>query len=185
MLGKTIAFPDYSFYSTPELIAAYAAGGERLREAVAGLGENELRARPRGPHRWSIHEILLHTADSESQAALRFKKVWSGDPGPLPWHDQDVWAREVDYQGQSAEARDRALTLIGLVRQQTLPLLSRATERDWIKTGEHAELGTLTMRNLLELYADHGERHLEQILDSRARLDRPLVITPLLPRRLY
>jgi hypothetical protein len=185
MRGETVPFPDYSFYPTPQLIVAFAAGPARYREAIQGLSDDQIRARPRGPDRWSIQEIIMHTADSEMQGTFRIRKTWS-EPGALwPIHDQDIWSREIDYQGQSEEARGRALTLVSLLREQSLPIFRRATADDWARWGTHAEFGDLTLRNLLELYADHMERHVEQILDSRDRLGRPLAMQPLLPRRLY
>jgi hypothetical protein len=35
------------------------------------------------------------------------------------------------------------------------------------------------------LYADHSERHVGQILDSRQRLNRPLEMKQLLAKRLF
>ncbi len=66
-----------------------------------------------------------------------------------------------------------------------MALFSVASAADWTKQGTHPEYGPLSLRNLLELYADHSERHLEQILDIRTRLGRRLAMTRELPRRLY
>ena len=185
MRGMMVSFPDYSYYATPQLLAAFASGPARMRQAVDGLTDEECRARSRGPAKWSIHEIVIHTADSEMQGTFRIRKVWS-EPSPLlPVYDQDAWVREIDYQSEDAAARERALTLLALFREQTLLLFRRATAADWEKSGTHPEYGTVTLRNLLELYADHVERHVDQILDSRARLGRSLEMQPLLPRRLY
>jgi uncharacterized damage-inducible protein DinB len=178
-------FPDYSFYPTARLLTAFAGAPSRLRQALAGLGEDELGARARGADTWSIHEIVLHTADSELQGTFRIRKVWSEPGSALPAFDQDRWAQALDYPRRGREAREGALALLALLREQTGPLLLGATPRDWAKSGTQPKFGTVTLRNLLELYADHGERHLEQILECRRRLGRPLVIQPLLPRRLY
>jgi hypothetical protein len=185
MLGTTTAFPDYSYYTTTELLNAYAAGAARLRQSLDGLTEDELRAHPRGPDKWSIQEIVLHTADSEMQGAYRFRKVFCEPGALLPLIDQDVWSRTLDYNGQPASVRERALTLIGIVRDQVIHVLRDASPEDWDKSGTHPEFGEVTLRNLLELYADHIERHVEQVLSSRARLGRPLSIDSMLPRRLY
>jgi hypothetical protein len=185
MHNATVPFPDYSFYSTDNLLAAFSAGPARLRHAIEGLTESELRARPRGPNKWSIHEIVIHTAESEVQGTFRIRKVWSEPPQTLPVYDQDVWAKEIDYQGQDRSVREGALHLLELLRQQTAPLFRRATDHDWAKWGTHPQFGRVTLRNLLELYADHVERHIDQVLDSRARLNRPLPMESLLSRRLY
>jgi hypothetical protein len=43
----------------------------------------------------------------------------------------------------------------------------------------------VTLRNLLELYADHSERHVAQIVERRERLGVPVDLAPLLAERLY
>ncbi|HLE20918.1 MAG TPA: hypothetical protein VJB88_07355, partial [Vicinamibacteria bacterium] len=60
-----------------------------------------------------------------------------------------------------------------------------AREEDWKKWGSHADWGRLTVRQLLELYADHGERHIEQIVELRLLLGNPVNVPRLLPTRLY
>lgn len=185
MRGSSDAFPDYSFYPTDVLIAAFAAGADRYRQAIAGLSDEQIRTRARGEGRWSIHEIILHTADSEMQGTFRIRKTWSEPPSLWPVHDQDVWSREIGYQSQDTSARERALTLLGLLRQQTVPIFQRATGRDWEKSGTHPEFGAMTLRNLLELYADHSERHIEQILETRRLLSSAIEMPSLLPHRLY
>jgi hypothetical protein len=185
MRGTSVSFPDYTFYSTGQLLTAYVEGPQRMRRAIEGLSEEELRARARGPDRWSIHEIILHSADSEVQGTLRIRKVWS-EPSPLlPYTDQDAFSRELGYAREGREARERALSLLALLRQHTVHLFERATAHDWAKVGTHPEYGEVTLRNLLELYADHTERHVEQILEGRRLLGRTLAMQSLLPRRLY
>ena len=185
MHGSTVTFPDYSFYATDLLIRAYAAGPERIATAIAGLSEAELRARARGPERWSIHEIIMHIADSEMQGSFRIRKTWAEPPSEWPVHDQDQWSRMHRYNAQSAKDRRRALMLIRLAREHALPVFWNAAGADWDRNGVHPEFGVLTLRNLLELYADHAERHLEQILHVRELLGRPISMALLLPRRLF
>ncbi|MBI3792327.1 MAG: DinB family protein [Gemmatimonadetes bacterium] len=185
MQHRTIAFPAYSEYSNATLLAAFTAGAARLRASLAGLSDAQCHTRVRGPTRWSIHEIVLHIADSETQGTFRIRKVWSDPPATWPIFDQDVWAKELDYAASGAPARERALTLLELLRERTAPLFARATDADWAKWGTHPEFGRMTLRNLLELYADHVERHIEQVLESRRLLGHPLEMDAPLPRRLY
>ena len=186
MQSSTIAFPKYDFYTTAELLNAYTAGPERLAEAIRGLTEEELRERARGPEKWSIQEIVLHVTDSEIQGVFRVRKAWA-EPGTMfPGYNQDLWTRELAHQQADANARALSLELFALLRRTTVPLFVRAQETDWERCrGEHPEFGLLTLRNLLDLYADHGERHIEQILKIRQILGNPTALAPLLPRRLY
>jgi hypothetical protein len=170
--------------STPELIEVFAAGPTRLRRAIAGLSEDELRARPRGPETWSIQEIVVHTADSELQGTYRIKKTLAEPAALWPVYDQARWTSRFRYQALGRSARDDAFSLLELLRRQTLALFQEATDEDWARHGVHPELGQLTLRNLLELYAEHIELHIGQILDIRVRLGNASSMEPLLlPRQ--
>jgi hypothetical protein len=93
MQTAVVPFPDYAYYSTPQLLAAFGAGPTRMRAAVEGLSEHELRARPRGEGKWSIHQIVMHTTDSELQGTLRVRKMLAEPSSMLPSFNQDLWAR--------------------------------------------------------------------------------------------
>ncbi len=186
MRGSTAAFPSYAQYTTDQLLEAFSKGPSRLRAAIAGLSEEELRARARGPHTWSVHEIVMHTADSELQGAYRFRKIWAQPGCELPGYDQDVWARELDYRGSGTVAdRENALELLAALRRSVMPVLVRASADAWNRWGTHPEYGKVTLRNVLELYADHTERHVAQILQIRQMLGKPTRLQLLLPDRLY
>jgi hypothetical protein len=179
------SFPRYDQYTTPRLLAAYEAAPGRIRAAVAGLGLEELRAHPRAG-KWSILEVACHLTDSELMGAARVRLI-SAQPGaPFTAYDQAVWAAELRYDGFPLERLQTALDLFELLRRSTLPLFTEATDGDWTaRWGTHPSFGAVTLRNLLELYADHGERHLEQILVLRRLLNRPIELEILLRERLY
>jgi hypothetical protein len=177
-------FPAYDFYSTEQLLEAYRLAPGRLRAAVAGLGLEELRARPVAG-KWSILEIALHVADSELVGAVRVRMVTAQPGVRLPGYDQDLWTVRLRHNDADAALLEETLALFAHLRAITGRILAAARGDDWAATGTHPEYGELTLRNLLELYADHGERHLEQILERRARLGRGMEMPILLPKRLY
>ncbi|NOT08079.1 MAG: DUF664 domain-containing protein [Gemmatimonadales bacterium] len=183
--GSLPPFPSYSQYTYDQILGAFTQGPDRLRAAIAGLSEEELRIRARGPRQWSAHEIVLHTTDSEIQGTYRFRKVWAQSGCELPSYDQDAWARELDYLGScTAEDRENALELLAALRRAATPLLMRATADYWNRWGTHLAYGKITLRNVLELYADHTERHIAQILQIRDILGKPTNLPLLLPDRL-
>lgn len=178
------AFPDtYAELDTATLLHTYEAGPPRLRRALEGLAADALTAHPI-PGKWSMLEIALHVTDSELVGAVRMRMVLGGDDPLLPGYDQDRWSRDLAYRG-SLGRLEGALALFASVRAATLPLLAGAPAEDWPRAGRHPELGPVTLRNLLELYADHSERHIAQILERRALLGAPVDLAPLLPKRLY
>jgi len=67
------------------------------------------------------------------------------------------------------------------LRQNITLLLNQFVEEDWDKRSTHLEYGQVTLRFLLEPYANHGELHLKQILTIRNLLGKPLDMEEFLP----
>jgi len=179
------SFPDvYNDISLDLLLQAYINGPTRVEKVICDLKLGELKARPR-PDKWSILEIVLHLVDSELVGAVRIKKVFSEPGADLPFYDQDQWAYKLEYQNSSLEEIAQSLSLFKYLRQSVAKSLVSLSEEDWYKTGNHAEFGEVTLRNLLELYADHSERHIKQIIDIRRLIGIPKRMEMILKNRLY
>jgi len=141
------------------LIARYESGPARLKAALAKVPPEALQWRP-APGEWSAHEIVVHCADSETNAALRIRYLVA-EPDPLiVGYDQEEWARRFDYHGHPLEA---ALLTVEAVRANTAPLLRRLPEGAWAKVGRHTESGSYSADRWLEIYAAHLEEHAAQI----------------------
>ena len=179
------AFPGvYRDIPTDRLLAAFGAAPSRIARAIEGLGTAELSADV-APGKWSIQEIVCHVADSETCGALRFRLTLAQPGGPLPAYDQDRFAAALEYARFDETLVRETLDLFARLRSVSGRLLSRAPESAWSLASRHAQWGEVTLRQLLELYADHGERHLAQILERRRAIGRPLAMDALLPERLY
>ena len=141
------------------LIEQYARGPARLREALAKTPTEALQWRPE-PGKWSAHEIVVHCADAETNAALRIRYLVAEKEPLVVGYDQDAWARLFDYHAQSLE---EALLAAAAARDRTVPLLRRMTDADWAKAGRHTESGPYTAEDWLRIYAAHLEGHARQI----------------------
>ena len=184
-LHRKADFPDaYTGISTRDLLTVYKAGPTRLGGILAGLTDDELKQKPQ-EHKWSIQEIAMHIADAEIMGAARLRQTLAEPGASFALYDQDAWTGELGHQSRDRKALENAVRLFSALRTGSALLLETATEQDWSKWGNHADWGPLTVRQLLELYADHGERHVEQIVDARALIGKPLVTPRLLPMRLY
>jgi hypothetical protein len=185
-MSSTIApFPDlYAAIPTARLIEVYAAGPARLRTALEGLDEFAWTAKPR-PGKWSIREIALHVTDSELVGAGRIRLTRAQPGSGFFAYDENAWAGVYDYQHADAASVERSLALFGALRSYLLPVFAGATAAAWNHPALHPERGAITLRNLLELYADHSERHIDQILENRRLLGLEIALPPLLATRLY
>ena len=141
------------------LIRRYAEGPARLRAALSKVPADALQWRP-APGKWSVHEVILHCADSETNAHMRIRYLLAETDPLIVGYDQDRWAGALDYHSLPLEP---ALATIEAVRNNTIPLLRRLTEAAWRRTGRHTESGPYGVEQWLKIYADHLEVHARQI----------------------
>ncbi|MDX2121974.1 MAG: DinB family protein [Gemmatimonadota bacterium] len=141
------------------LITRYRNGPDLFEAALATLPAEALQWRPR-PGAWSAHEVVVHCADSETNAHMRIRYLLA-EPDPLILgYDQDQWARTLDYH---AHPIPLALATIRAVRANTVPLLERLSDAAWARTGRHTEHPTYGAERWLEVYAEHLEVHARQL----------------------
>jgi hypothetical protein len=142
-----------------DLIARYARGPEQIRSALARTPEEARQWRPEAG-RWSVHEVVVHCADSEANSALRLRYLLAEKEPVIIGYDQEAWARVFDYHSEPLEP---ALAAVEAARGRTVPLLRRLTDADWAKEGRHTESGRYTVEEWLRIYAAHLEGHAAQI----------------------
>jgi len=141
------------------LIDRYAAGPQRLRQALAAVPAEAMKWRP-APGEWSAHEVVCHCADSETQSASRIRVLAVEKEPLIVGYDQDAWARQLDYHAQPL---DLALAVVDAVRGATAELLRRLPADVWAREGRHTESGRYTAGDWLRIYAEHLEGHARQI----------------------
>lgn len=141
------------------LIRQYATGADRLKSALASVPLGAIRWRP-AVGRWTVHEVIIHCADSEANAALRLRYLLAEREPKIIGYDQDRWAQVLDYHELPLEP---ALQVIASVRANTTPVLERLAGPDWEKAGHHSEHGKYSVTQWLETYAPHLDQHVNQI----------------------
>jgi len=149
-------------FTPPEraaLIERYARGPALLKAALTKVPREALRWRP-GPKRWSAHEIVVHCADSETNAHGRLRFLLAEQKPVIQGYDQDRWAQALDYH---ALPLDAALATVVAVRANTVPILKRMRDADWARIGQHTESGPYAAEDWLAIYAEHLEKHSRQI----------------------
>lgn len=152
--------------SLEKLLAQYSAGPKLLRDAVAGMSRDDLKARP-VPGRWSTLEVVCHLADSDSVYAERMKRVIAEDEPLLRSMDPEAWLPRLAYHDRDIEEE---LRLIELTRSQTGRILRSLSPGDFQRQGHHSEDGPLTLAMLLERVTIHIPHHVVFIQEKRAAL---------------
>ncbi len=155
---------------TPEarrtLIEKYKAGYAEVVRALDGFPESGLTAHPIAG-KWSAAEIVHHLADSESQSAIRLRKLLVEAHPVIQAYDEAEWARRLRYDERPIAP---ALAAFRAARETTAQLLELMSEEDWRRRGWHTDAGPYHAERWLEIYADHAHNHAAQIRRQREAL---------------
>lgn len=142
-----------------ELISKYENGYSLFLQSLNKFPQEALRWKP-SENEWSAAEVVLHCADSETNAAMRIRYLIAENDPEIVGYDQDVWAAVFNYQSLPIEP---AMELLKAVRASTSTLIKRFNVSDWKKVGKHSEYGTYSAEKWLELYSDHLTVHTNQL----------------------
>ena len=148
-----------------EQIAKYGRAYDDFVAALNEIPQEAWQFKP-APKEWSIHQVIVHLADSETNSYLRARRMIA-EPGQLLMgYDQDVWADNLDYHSQSWED---ALEVLRLVRKLTYELIKDLPDEVWGNSAVHPEYDeAYTFEKWLRIYANHPYEHRQQIQDNYA-----------------
>lgn len=113
--------------------------------------------------RWSIHEIILHLADSEATAYIRCRGFIAQPGRQVLDFDPSRWAVSLGYYYQSTR---EALEIIPRLRKMTCRLLDNISDTLWAAAVQHPRHGSMTFESWVSLQARHIPHHLRQILEN-------------------
>ena len=151
-----------------KLIEQYATGYDEVAAALKGFPEKDLVAHPL-PGKWSAREIIHHLADSETNSAIRLRKLLV-EPFPvMQAYDQELYAVLLRYNTREMAP---SLDQFRAARATTVQLLRVMTDEDWKRAGWHPEHGLYTAALWLQIYAAHAHNHAQQIRRLREALTR-------------
>lgn len=140
-------------------IESYGRAHRQLTEALAGFPREMWQYRP-APDDWTIHEIIVHIADSEVSSYVRCRRLLAEPGSEVLGYDEAKWARDLDYHRQSP---DDALELFKWLRHKSYDLIKDQPETVWTNTVLHSESGPMTMDDWLETYERHIPEHIAQM----------------------
>jgi uncharacterized damage-inducible protein DinB len=150
----------------PRLIAEIAAAPAALRSAVAGLSRDQLETRYRADG-WTVKQVVHHVPDSHLNAYTRFKLALTEEEPTIKPYDEAGWAELPDSQKVPI---DVSLDLLDALHTRWVSLLTSMDVADFNRVFRHPEQNrTLTLAQLLALYAWHGRHHVAHITALRKR----------------
>jgi hypothetical protein len=116
------------------------------------------------PGRRSIHEMILHLADSEAVDYVFCRQIIatgcsSGTPNVEPW---------MDTLGYFHQGTREALRIIHSLRAATSKLLQTVPETCWLIVANHPVYGELTFEEWLSRQERHIPDHIQQMQENYA-----------------
>lgn len=140
-------------------IASYGSAYERLVSALDRFPPEMWQFRP-APERWTIHEIIIHIADSEANSYIRCRRFLAEPGSTVLGYDEAGWARQLRYHDQNP---GDALELFKWLRRKSYTLIKDLPEAVWSNTVYHTENGVITLDDWLNTYEHHIPEHVEQM----------------------
>ncbi|MBI5566481.1 MAG: DinB family protein [Chloroflexi bacterium] len=140
-------------------IESYGQACQVLSTALAQFPREMWQYRP-APDRWTIHEIVVHIADSEANTYIRGRRFIAEPGTQIAAYDEMRWATALRYHKQSTEA---ALELFKWLRGNTYELIKSLPAEVWRNTLDHSEAGLMTMDDWLDTYERHIPDHIAQM----------------------
>ncbi len=142
------------------LIESYGSAYNILIEALKEFPVEMWQWKP-APGKWSIHEVLIHIADSEANSFVRCRRLIAEPGSGVYGYDQDTWATKLNYHQQDT---DDALQLFKWLRKTSYELLKTVTDETWTNSYiEHSEVGKMTFEEWLKIYEEHIPVHILQM----------------------
>lgn len=159
------ATPERLARRTPAEVTSMLAGDTgRLRDALAGVGEERLRRVPPDGE-WCMKQVAGHMIDVAGIFCRRVRSAIEPDAAippettPMPW----LLVHEEDYAAMSVDALvERFRSVTG----DALALVGRLAEADWRRTAEMLS-GQVRVIDLGSWLANHNVAHVQQIMAMR------------------
>ncbi|WP_031427550.1 YfiT family bacillithiol transferase [Flavimarina sp. Hel_I_48] len=137
----------------------------RVDLAVQKLNESQLDT-PYRPEGWTVREVVHHLADSHHNAYTRFKWALTEDQPTIKAYDENAWAKGIDYKAPIS----LSLNYLAALHEKLIYLLENLEQSDITKSFIHPATGEkVVLKNMVGMYAWHGDHHLAQIMSLMER----------------
>lgn len=165
-IGRLVKQAQFTDAERAARIARLAAQPAALRQQVEGLSDAQLDT-PYRPGGWTVRQLVHHVADSHINAYLRVKLALTEDTPTIKPYDQDAWVQLGDI---TAVHPSVSLSLFDAVHQRLLAVLHAARPEDFGRKLIHPENGPMTVDDVVNMYAWHGDHHVAHVRGVRERM---------------
>jgi hypothetical protein len=147
---------------TPDEVAdVLEASGEAFTNTLASIPHEAATWHP-AKGEWCINECVGHVIEAEKRGfAGRIRIILGADDPDLPGWDRTSIAHA---RHDCDRAPDEIANEFGNVRSESLELIRALSPDQLARGGNHADVGRLTVNDLLHEWVHHDGNHLRQAL---------------------
>jgi hypothetical protein len=140
----------YTLSQTPEL----------LQQLILDVAETRLDQAP--PGEWSARMVLAHMLSTEWQIfRVRLERTLTEDQPHVPLFDEHAWGER--FGTLPLELGSKIVTDLTVQRAASVRMLENLQDADWARAMVHPERGLFTLDDMLQLWANHDQNHLNQL----------------------
>jgi hypothetical protein len=136
----------------------------RMREAVAGLSDEQLDTRYR-PGGWTVRQVVHHVADSHMNGLIRTKLALTEFEPTIKPYDENAWAKVADMRLPIGVS----LGILDGVHARWAAVWMALRPEDFTRRFTHPESGMMSLETQLQSYAWHSRHHVAHITSLRRR----------------
>ena len=131
----------------------------KILNTVNKLNDKQLDT-PYRPGGWTVRQLVHHIPDSHTNAYIRFKWTLTEDNPVIKAYFEEKWAELPDSKAPVYIA----FNMLASVHERWVILMKSLKKEDWEKSFIHpANNNTVSLKELVGMYAWHGEHHLTHI----------------------
>lgn len=150
-----------------DLVAVLERTPTSLAKLLEGLPETWVAA-TEGDHTWSPYDVVGHLIHGERVNWIpRVRHILAGETRPF-----DPFDRTAQFHQSRGKQLSELLATFEALRRDNVSVLQgmNLTNADLDRIGQHPELGTVTLAQLLATWAVHDLDHLGQIARTMAKV---------------
>jgi hypothetical protein len=154
------------YNSTKDLLDALQATPIILEALLRGVTQGQANTTRGGDEGWSVVEVVCHLRDAEEYSVQRVTFMRDRENPDIAPYDQEQLAIDRNYAAQDLRA---ALSAFIRLRQQLVAILSGLPPEGWERSGNHLEIGRITIFYHTLHKASHDAIHCAQIARQLAK----------------
>lgn len=130
-----------------------------LSSVVEPLLDDQLDT-PYRPDGWTVRQVVHHMADSHANAYIRIRLALTEKHPTIKPYQEHLWAELPDASSLPVSV---SLNLLNGLHRRLVALLRSLSDDQFDRTLDHPENGTMTIDQMISLYAWHSLHHVAHI----------------------